>query len=459
MLALAGLAWLGEAQAGPAAGKRESETITHTAYLPVLLRAPGEIYGRVTQNGAAAGGMTLSLRYYNGTTWTTASTTTTDGDGRYRFVKPAALAGNQIYQVQFVNTTANEGRLGWWNTRPLTSYAMGAYVEIGNFDIGAVTLSAPQTNLVTSLPVTFSWVKRAATPGDSYAVRVYDAADLNPMWVGPGVGYTGEYTLNSVPSGCSTNTAYTWDVMVLSADGGMGASRQTRIVTLGAGINGRLTQNGGGAGGVMLQLRYFDGSAWSTRLTTTTQTDGRYVIISAPTLAAGQKYYVRYQNVSQVEGRLFLWSTQTLTAYLAGSNVDLGSFDIADVPLNSPAGGAVVTLPTQFTWTRRASTPTDSYGIEISDPSDYSPRWLSALVGYNQAYTLNGLPTGLSIQTQYAWDVIIYAPNGGSGVSRIAHLVRFANLGSGGAALVDETAWPFEEPLPERPAESYDNGE
>jgi hypothetical protein len=24
---------------------------------------------------------------------------------------------------------------------------------------------------------------------------------------------------------------------------------------------------------------------------------------------------------------------------------------------------------------------------------------------------------------------------------------------------VDETAWPFEEPLPERPAESYDNGE
>jgi hypothetical protein len=118
-----------------------------------------------------------------------------------------------------------------------------------------------------------------------------------------------------------------------------------------------------------------------------------------------------------------------------------------------------VSLPYTFQWVRRPATPGDSYGIEVYDPTDYDPRWVGPLVGYNGSYTLSSLNAALSTNTQYAWDVIISAADGGSGVSRIARQVRFSNRGT--AALSGEAesgAWPFPEDLPPRPAESIEGG-
>jgi hypothetical protein len=444
-----------EIPAAQAAQAAQEAAAMRVVYLPIISRNSGMISGRVTESGAAAAGVPLSLRFFDGSGWSTKATTQTDGTGAYQFSNQPTLGGGQRYQVAFENTAGHDGRLAWWGTRHLTSYAAGANIQAGDFDLAAVALADPPHEATVGLPVTFRWTRRPASTTDSYAVRLYDPADLNPLYVAPYVGYGESFTLSSLPGGFSLGSAYTWDVILLAPDGATGVSRQARSLRFASGITGRVMQNGTPAGSVPLQLRFFNGTAWSTLASATTAADGTYAFTSAPTLGAGQKYYVRYQNVTQTAGRLFLWSTRTLTAYTAGTALDLGSFDIGDVGLVSPPGGATVTLPNTFQWTRRSATPSDSYILELYDPSDYQPRWLSALRGYTDSYLLDSLAPALSTNTPYAWDVLITSPGGGSGVSRLARLVQFANRGVNTFA-APSADWPFEEELPPRPSEGIE---
>lgn len=114
------------------------------------------------------------------------------------------------------------------------------------------------------------------------------------------------------------------------------------------GIYGRVTDGGIAAVGIYLELRFYNGSSYSTRASTMTTTDGRFSFTGVPSLNTGQRYYVRYQNSSYVPNRLTYWGTRVITSYTAGSEVAIGDFDIADVPLVSPASGASVTLPYTF---------------------------------------------------------------------------------------------------------------
>jgi hypothetical protein len=260
---------------------------------------------------------------------------------------------------------------------------------------------------------------------------MYDPADINPLFEGPAAGYVDGYTLTLVPPGFVPAVAYVWDVLVRSPDAGLGASRPARSVSLsGSGaIYGRVTQGGSGLGGIQLQLRFFNGSTWSTQATTNTASDGTYVFPNAPTLGANQRYFVRYDNTAQVQGRLLAWSTRTITSYTSGTSVAIGDFDLADVPLVSPGGSVTVSLPTTFQWTRRPATPTDSYLLQIYDPVDRDPRWLSPALGYTETTTLAGLSAGLVPNSQYAWDVVVAGPDGGAGIARVARLIRFSNSG------------------------------
>jgi hypothetical protein len=184
---------------------------------------------------------------------------------------------------------------------------------------------------------------------------------------------------------------------------------------------------------VSLALRFYNGSSWSTYTTTTTGADGSYSFTGVPSLGSGQRYYVRYQNPGGTyTGRLWFWGTRRLDSYTAGTNVAIGDFDIADIPMVSPAHGATVTLPYTFQWTRRSATPSDSYEFDLFDPSDGSPYWWTdPTLGYVGSYTLNSLPSGFSPSTQYGWDVWVYSPDGGSGESYYYRTVTFSNAGLG----------------------------
>ncbi|MCX7854640.1 MAG: right-handed parallel beta-helix repeat-containing protein [Anaerolineae bacterium] len=189
------------------------------------------------------------------------------------------------------------------------------------------------------------------------------------------------------------------------------------------GIYGVVTFNGQPHYGVFLELRFYDGSAWSTIATTLTNYQGEYVFENVPHLGPGQRYYVRFYNPGD-QRFVFVWCTRVLTSY--GGSADMGTFDIADVRLLAPANGATVGLPYTFRWQPRPATPTDTYEFDLYDPYDRNVYFYTPPLGYVGSYTLTGLPGGFSPDNWYAWEIWIYSPDGGFGISREARWVKFA---------------------------------
>jgi hypothetical protein len=194
-------------------------------------------------------------------------------------------------------------------------------------------------------------------------------------------------------------------------------------------ISGRVTLNGAPAAGVSMDLILYEGGTAIPRANTTTGPDGRYAFINPPGLSAGQLYYVLFLNSEETgDGRLAAWITRSLTSFSAGSNVEFGDFDIADISLVSPKPGDTVSLPTIFQWTLRAATPSDSYQLEVFDPNDPT-EFYSPLLGYVDEYTLMSLPEAFDPGHGYGWDVVVNSPDGGTGVSFYYNPILFTNNG------------------------------
>ncbi len=200
------------------------------------------------------------------------------------------------------------------------------------------------------------------------------------------------------------------------------------------GICGRVTLNGSPAANVYLQLRFFNGYQWFTWSTTYTDSNGNYAFTNAPSLSPGQRYYVLYSNMAGTTGRLRAWGTREITSYTAGTAVPIGDFDIADAPLVSPPDSTTVSLPYTFRWTPRPATPSDSYSLAVYDPTDLEPYVFTEPLGYVGSVNVTYLPPGLNPGTQYRWEVLVWSPDGGLGISREARAVTFSNTGSGATA-------------------------
>ena len=193
------------------------------------------------------------------------------------------------------------------------------------------------------------------------------------------------------------------------------------------GLYGFVTDDGLPADGVDLELRYYDGSTWSTRATTSTAADGKYLFQDVPSLLPGEYYYGRYVNPnSSTSNRLLTWHTQTLSTYRIGTNFNLGNFDLADVVGQSPSSGQALTLPYTFTWTKRPATPSDSYELEIFD-LDNDPYFSTPQLGYADSHALGAMPTGFSPNETYYWDIQVHSPDGGFGASFSLYAFTFAN--------------------------------
>ncbi|MDQ7028482.1 MAG: hypothetical protein Q9O62_01230 [Ardenticatenia bacterium] len=195
------------------------------------------------------------------------------------------------------------------------------------------------------------------------------------------------------------------------------------------GILGRVTVGGSPAGNVQLELRFYDGTGWSTLQTTSTAADGTFAFTGVPSLGSGQEYYVRYVNPSagDSQGRLSTWSSRSITAYTAGETVNLGTFDIADITLVSPPHDTTATLPQTFQWNPRPATTNDSYGILFFDLTTNQILALEPTVGYQNSYMLNALPAALSYGTAYGWTVYVEWPDGSVGAAYWAYRITFSS--------------------------------
>jgi uncharacterized repeat protein (TIGR01451 family) len=201
------------------------------------------------------------------------------------------------------------------------------------------------------------------------------------------------------------------------------------------GIQGNVTINGAAAAGVFLELRRYNGQSFSTELSTSTDGNGFYNFDTAPSLGAGESYYVRFIN-STDPSLLSYWGAADIAGYVAGSAVSGGNFDIADLALQSPPPGAQVALPALFQWALRPATQTDSYQLALFDPNGdaYAE---TGLLGYVDGVNLTGLPGAFHSGTPYGWYVNIISPDGGFGSSYYYRQVSFTNALAGSQTRVD----------------------
>jgi uncharacterized delta-60 repeat protein len=197
-------------------------------YLPVVNHG-WKIYGVVTENGIPAMGIPLELRFYNGISWSTIASTTTDTNGNYSFYNMPDLKSGQVYYVRYLNTT-NPNRLWLWGTRSLTRHDGFSSVNIGNFDISNIELTAPESGAVITLPYLFQWIPRLASLSDSYEFDLYDPWNGEPYFYTDPLGYVNSYYLIGYPSGFMNDYYYVWEIWAYSPDGGYGISFESYYV-------------------------------------------------------------------------------------------------------------------------------------------------------------------------------------------------------------------------------------
>jgi hypothetical protein len=188
----------------------------------IIKPQPG-LGGTVLMNGAPASGVSLDLRFYDGASWSTKTSTTTGDDGSYFFGDMPALASGQSYYVRYLNNS-DDSRLYTWHTPVDKSYNGSSVVTFETFDIANIVLSSPEPGAAVKLPATFTWVMRPASPTDSYEFNLFDPNSDLEFYTDPPLGYVSSYSLSALPQGFSKGVEYGWGMGVVSPAGGYGMS-------------------------------------------------------------------------------------------------------------------------------------------------------------------------------------------------------------------------------------------
>lgn len=214
-------------------------TPAYTAYLPSLANAaplqPAGIYGHVTYEGLPLDGVPINLQYCTDyiTYWScyTADTFVTQAGGLYRFMDAATLSSGHKYVIAFSNNPLIDQRfLDMWRNAGLYAYTAGQTVAGGDIELSDIVPLAPPDGANVSLPVTFQWQPRPGAPTDSYSFELYKL-NGSLLFHTPQLGYTGSYTLNSLPVGFTTGEQYGWYIYIYGPGDSYGYSRQYPEIT------------------------------------------------------------------------------------------------------------------------------------------------------------------------------------------------------------------------------------
>lgn len=208
------------------------------------------------------------------------------------------------------------------------------------------------------------------------------------------------------------------------------------------GIAGTVYSSYGTVAGHTVTLFMYPGSGPATAVSTLVLGgDGVFNFVNAPALTGGQAYFVVYFRQGAGSPNLAWVDSRDFTTSTLNQAVDLGTLDATGLDLVSPAAGATVGMPSDFTWTRRPTT-TDSYAWYISDPTGQMRSLVTDELGYVDRVTISYFETGsgYQINTEYLWGVFVYTPNGAIGGTS-GRPIRFSNIQTGD--LERATGWSW----------------
>jgi len=217
------------------------------------------------------------------------------------------------------------------------------------------------------------------------------------------------------------------------------------IVKPSRGIFGRVTLNGAPAPGLPIDLILNDGHSYVNIETRTTDASGTVSFQNVPDLPTDLAYTVRFLNASNTPGLVDVWYTNNIHTYTQGSELEFGTFDIANVQLNAPSNKATISLPYRFKWQPRPTSPGDLYVLEISGLPNYTPFWRTTSLGYVDSYLLKNLPHEFVSGMDCEWLIGIIDPASGSGVGGKGMFRLAANAasqaGSAGELILQPDLW------------------
>ncbi len=188
----------------------------------------GDIYGRITVNNQAPPEVLVALQAYapSGGNEDLVALTTTDAQGYYHFRGVASLPAGKLYHVVYGPNLFDNRFVRMWYGPDISSYQAGQTLPGGDFDIANVVLTSPPTNASRTLPVTFTWQKRAYAQ-DTYTFVLTDGTRI---WF-VDLGNVGQYTMHSLPSGAAYQQTYYWYPMIKNGEDSYGIPYEARAIT------------------------------------------------------------------------------------------------------------------------------------------------------------------------------------------------------------------------------------
>ncbi len=196
-------------------------------------------------------------------------------------------------------------------------------------------------------------------------------------------------------------------------------------------ITGSVTSSRGSTAGTVVQLRSYQpaGVNPSTLVVSTTiAADGTYAFAQVPALPTTYAYYLFYTPTVSDPAFLIGAYSADVTALAAGQVVNLGTLDVTGLDLSSPADQVVASMPTTFTWVRRATT-TDIYYWRVFDPGGVLETLSTDDLGYVDQVNISQFPAaaGYQANTLYGWNIGIVMPDNSLGFSR-SRRITFSNI-------------------------------
>jgi len=211
--------------------------LDHFVFFPLVARSlPPGIHGRVTCQGEAATGVTVTLFLHDTESRypTAFRYTQTQADGDYHFTDVAPLPPCCAYHVGYQNGKAgnplNPAHLMVWNAPTIPSYEVGQSVSVADFDVADVRQLSPTAGVTVTSPVSFTWEPRLVTPQDRYYCGVF----MPGYMYGQGEVYWRPASADGVcvweapDAGFDYNADYEWYLQIMwfddgGVDGGMGS--------------------------------------------------------------------------------------------------------------------------------------------------------------------------------------------------------------------------------------------
>lgn len=218
----------------------QAQPLGEELYLPAVVNQfrVFVISGRILLDGVATPGVGVQLTRINfcgNPADVVIASTMSAADGSYRFANMAALSGQDVFCVRYVNpSTTDDSRLGRAYSEAIFSFDSAGQALVDDLEISNIDYIFPSNNDRRTLPLDFVWTRRASSTSDSYRLQILEVSDQSVAQQSPALGYVGQITLTGLAANVNVGTPYLWRIIAELPGGALAIPFYSYRITFGS---------------------------------------------------------------------------------------------------------------------------------------------------------------------------------------------------------------------------------